>query len=75
MLIGKAEPLGAPGAGVNLGLPIAGIVVLIIASAINGFLTAPIKAGIDSLLYVDQRMRKENLAYELQQAAAQVRRG
>lgn len=32
--------------------------------------TAPFQAGVDSLLYVDLRMRKENLAVELQQAAA-----
>jgi hypothetical protein len=36
-------------------------------------LTAPFQASVDSLLYVDLRMRKENLAIELQQAAAVVR--
>jgi hypothetical protein len=33
-------------------------------------LTTPIKAAVDSLLYVDQRMRRENLAVDLQAAAA-----
>jgi hypothetical protein len=36
-------------------------------------LTAPFQASLDSLLYVDLRMRKENLAIELQQAASAVR--
>ncbi len=35
--------------------------------------TAPFLAGVDSLLYVDLRMRKEQLAVDLQQAAAAVR--
>lgn len=35
--------------------------------------TAPFQAGLDSLLYVDLRMRKESLALDLQQAAASVR--
>jgi hypothetical protein len=35
--------------------------------------TAPFQAGVDSLLYVDLRMRKEQLAVDLQQAAAGVR--
>lgn len=35
--------------------------------------TAPFQASVDSLLYVDLRMRKEQLALDLQQAAAGVR--
>jgi hypothetical protein len=35
--------------------------------------TAPFQASLDSLLYVDLRMRKEQLALDLQQAAAGVR--
>jgi hypothetical protein len=46
------------------------IVLLGIGSAVAALLAAPVKAGIDSLLYVDQRMRKENLAVDLQAAAA-----
>ena len=46
------------------------IILLGIGSAVAALLAAPIKAGIDSLLYVDQRMRKENLAIDLQAAAA-----
>ncbi|MFL6161747.1 MAG: hypothetical protein ACJ74U_05915 [Jatrophihabitantaceae bacterium] len=51
------------------------IVVLALGSAVAAWLVTPIKAGIDSLLYVDQRMRKENLAVDLQAAAAGARRG
>jgi hypothetical protein len=51
------------------------IVLLGMGSAVAALLAAPVKAGIDSLLYVDQRMRKENLAVDLQAAAAAVRRG
>jgi hypothetical protein len=46
------------------------IVLLGVGSAVAAMLVTPIKAGIDSLLYVDQRMRKENLAVDLQAAAA-----
>jgi hypothetical protein len=46
------------------------IILLGIGSAVAALLAAPIKAGIDSLLYVDQRMRRENLAVDLQAAAA-----
>ena len=35
--------------------------------------TAPFQASLDSLLYVDLRMRKEQLAVDLQQAAAGAR--
>lgn len=35
-------------------------------------LTAPFQASLDSLLYVDLRMRKENLAIDLQHAASGV---
>jgi hypothetical protein len=33
--------------------------------------TAPVRAGIDALLYVDLRMRKEGMDIALQQAASQ----
>jgi hypothetical protein len=46
------------------------IVVLGIASVISGTLITPVKAAVDSLLYIDQRMRRENLAADLQAAAA-----
>ncbi len=50
-------------------------VVYLLVSAIGGILTttftAPVKSGIDALLYVDQRMRKEGLDIALQQAVTQ----
>jgi len=51
-------------------LPTGAIVALGISSAVASMLTTPIKAAVDSLLYVDQRMRRENLAVDLQAAAA-----
>jgi len=51
-------------------LPTGTVILLGIGSAVAALLTTPVKAGIDSLLYVDQRMRKENLAADLQAAAA-----
>jgi hypothetical protein len=44
--------------------------VLGIGSALAALVTTPFRAAVDSLLYVDQRMRKENLAADLQAAAA-----
>ncbi|HTZ44641.1 MAG TPA: hypothetical protein VMB79_12335 [Jatrophihabitans sp.] len=55
-------------------LPTSALILIEIGSAIGAFLSAPIKAGVDSLLYVDQRMRREGLAQDLQQAAATMRR-
>jgi len=61
---------GSPGF-INASNLSAGAVVLLgLSSAIAATLTAPIKAAVDSLLYVDQRMRRENLAADLQAAAA-----
>jgi MFS family permease len=42
-------------------------------SALATTFTGPLLAAVDSLLYVDLRMRKEQLAVELQQAATGVR--
>lgn len=56
-------------------LPTSYLVILAIGSAISFMVTAPLKAAVDSLLYVDLRMRKENLAVDLQRAAAQLRGG
>lgn len=52
------------------GLPIAYVLITSIGAIITTTFTAPIKAGIDALLYVDLRMRKEGLDIALQQAAA-----
>jgi hypothetical protein len=43
-----------------------------IGSMIAGTITAPVRAAIDALLYVDLRMRKEGLDLVLQQRAAQL---
>ena len=51
----------------------AALILLGVGSAISATLFAPYKAAIDSLLYVDLRMRKEGLAADLQRAAAQRR--
>ncbi|SDJ33625.1 hypothetical protein SAMN05444157_2879 [Frankineae bacterium MT45] len=45
------------------------VLITSIGSVVTSTFVAPIKAGIDSLLYVDQRMRKEGLDIVLQQAA------
>jgi hypothetical protein len=55
-------------------LPFSYIVIAAVGSAIGVILSAPLKAAVDSLLYVDLRMRKENLAADLQRAAALVQR-
>ena len=51
-------------------LPTGMVILLGIGSAVAAMLAIPIRAAFDSLLYVDQRMRKENLAADLQAAAA-----
>ena len=61
---------GSPGFFNASNLSAGAVVLLGLTSAIAATLTAPIKAAVDSLLYVDQRMRRENLAADLQAAAA-----
>ncbi len=53
------------------GLPTAVLLLTSVGSVISLTFTAPIKAAIDALLYVDLRMRKEGLDLVLQQQAAQ----
>jgi hypothetical protein len=53
-------------------VPVVFVVLTAIGSAVSATFTAPVRAGIDSLLYVDLRMRKEGLDIALQQAAARV---
>jgi hypothetical protein len=73
--------IGAPfqiaGSAVNGGLnvtpgtvPTTLIVLTAIGSILSTTVTAPIRAAIDSLLYVDLRMRKEGLDLVLQQRVA-----
>ena len=54
----------------NGGLPIAYVLITSIGAILTTTFTAPVKAGIDALLYVDLRMRKEGLDIALQQAVA-----
>jgi len=56
-------------------LPTGSLLVLAVGTALAALITTPVQAAIDSLLYVDQRMRKENLVADLQAAAAQAGRG
>jgi hypothetical protein len=61
--------LGISGGSLSWGY----LLITALGTAVLVTLTAPFQASLDSLLYVDLRMRKENLAVELQQAAAAVR--
>jgi hypothetical protein len=49
------------------------LVIAALGTGLVATFTAPFQASLDSLLYVDLRMRKEQLTGELQQAAAAVR--
>jgi hypothetical protein len=55
--------------GDSYGTPVAFILLTAVGSIISLTLTVPVKAAIDSLLYVDLRMRKEGLDLVLQQRA------
>ena len=46
------------------------VVLFAVGSLVSRTFTAPVQAGIDALLYVDLRMRKEGLDITLQQAVA-----
>jgi hypothetical protein len=58
--------------GQSLSVPVAYVLITAVGSVIATTLTAPVRAGIDALLYVDLRMRKEGLDIVLQQAAAKL---
>ncbi|UQX88394.1 hypothetical protein M6D93_19250 [Jatrophihabitans telluris] len=49
-------------------IPVGFAVITGVGSAIMATFTLPFNAGVDVLLYVDQRMRKENMHVALQQA-------
>jgi hypothetical protein len=51
-------------------LPLAFLLLTALGSAVSATFTAPVRAGIDALLYVDLRMRKEGLDIALQAAVA-----
>jgi hypothetical protein len=65
------RPAGLLGAGAG-SLSWTYLLISAIGTALVVTLTAPFMASLDSLLYVDLRMRKEQLAVDLQQAAAGV---
>jgi hypothetical protein len=52
----------------DTGSTVAAVVLISVASLIARTFVAPVQAGIDALLYVDLRMRKEGLDIALQQA-------
>lgn len=47
-------------------LPVVYLVMTALGTAVSATFTAPVRAGIDALLYVDQRMRREGLDIVLQ---------
>jgi hypothetical protein len=55
--------------GASTSLPVAYLVLTSIGSVVTVTFTAPVRAGIDALLYVDLRMRKEGMDIALQQDA------
>lgn len=67
------QPANAFGSSSDGSLSWAYSIVAALGTGVAATFTAPFLAGVDSLLYVDLRMRKENLTVELQQAAAGVR--
>jgi len=67
------QPVGFMGAAGSGSLSWAYLLISALGTALLVTVTAPFQASLDSLLYVDLRMRKENLAVDLQQAAVGVR--
>jgi hypothetical protein len=57
------------------GVPVLYVLITAVGSMVSTTFTAPIRAGIDALLYVDLRMRKEGLDIVLQQTAAALQSG
>jgi hypothetical protein len=56
-------------ADTNSGSPAAYVLIIAVGSVLSATLTEPVRAGVDALLYVDLRMRREGLDIALQQAA------
>lgn len=54
------------GTGPNSGLPVASVLIIAVGSVLASTLTAPVRAGVDALLYVDLRIRREGLDIVLQ---------
>ncbi|CAN5658667.1 membrane protein [soil metagenome] len=57
----------APDAASRLDVPVVAVLISAIGSIIAGTLSAPARAALDALLYVDLRMRREGLHIALQQ--------
>jgi len=66
------QPAGLFGSGEG-SLSWAYLLIAALGTGVVATFSAPFQASVDSLLYVDLRMRKEQLAVDLQQAAAGVR--
>jgi hypothetical protein len=54
----------------SLSVPLSYILISAVGTIIATTLTAPVRAALDALIYVDLRMRKEGMDLVLQQAAA-----
>jgi hypothetical protein len=61
------------GSGADSAVPASYVLITALGSVLSLTITAPVRAAIDALLYVDLRMRKEGLDIVLQQAASQHR--
>jgi hypothetical protein len=57
-------------ADTHQGVPVAYLVITAIGTVLSTTFVAPIKAGVDALLYTDLRMRKEGLDIQLQHLVA-----
>ncbi len=62
-VLGNSSMLDASG---STGVPVLYLVMTALGSAVSATFTAPVRAGIDALLYVDLRMRREGLDIVLQ---------
>ena len=58
-------------AGSDAGPSLLALALAALGSAVSTTITAPIRSGIDALLYVDLRMRKEGLDIALRQAVSE----
>jgi MFS family permease len=64
-----SSPFGSPASGTVQPMSFAALLVIAIGGVLGATLTAPVQSGINVLLYVDQRIRREALDLELARAA------
>ncbi|GAA1228293.1 glycerophosphoryl diester phosphodiesterase membrane domain-containing protein [Kitasatospora nipponensis] len=64
-----SDPITSLGGDPSQAQPLSALVILAIGGVIASTITFPIQAGINVLLYVDQRIRREALDLELARAA------